>query len=235
MRAFVLDLDTRAGASDITPRNRLAGRRDLDLNRPALCHIVIRGDAVIDRYGADLVPVITLNIRITRSLRCPIVAPINVVLDRHVGRSIFHRDVDAMRLPVIDALESLGRHVFELCARDGPACKRRARIVAHTLDIEQVVRVIGIGAGGIDRTHRAIRRVTINLVVTILDEIRPAMSVVVVDLNRETRRNLLTRPRVRTNCLTIDLGVFSAIIEFKRDPADIAQIKRLNLELASKR
>lgn len=74
MRTLVLDLDTRAFASDITPRNRLPGRRDLDFNRPALCHIVFRGDAVIDRYGADLALTVTLNVRIALRLRCPAVA-----------------------------------------------------------------------------------------------------------------------------------------------------------------
>ena len=170
MRTLVLDFDTRAVASDITPRNRLAGGRNLDFNRPALCHIVFRGDAVIDRYGENLALAIALNVRIARSLRRPFVALINAVLNLHVVRGLRHRDVDAMRLPVIDAFESLCCHVLELRARNGPVCTYRARVVAHTLDIELVVRAIGIGAGRIDRAHRAIRRIAINLVVAALDK-----------------------------------------------------------------
>lgn len=61
------------------------------------------------------------------------------------------------------------------------------------------------------------------------------MSVVVVDLNREARRDRLARPRVRTDFLAIDRGVCSVVIEFKREPADLAQLQRPNLELASER
>ena len=171
MRTLVLDLDTCAFASDITPRNSsLLGRPDLDFNRPTLCHIAFRGDAVIDRYGENLALAIALNVRIARSLRRPFVALINAVLNLHVGRGARHRDVDSMRLPIIVALESLCRHVLELRASNGPVCTCRARVVAHALDIELVVRVIGIGAGRIDRAHRAIRGITINLVVAALDE-----------------------------------------------------------------
>ena len=228
MRTFVLDLDTRAVASDITPRNRLAGRRNLDFSPPALCHIVFRGDTVIDRYGANLALALAsaLNVRVARSLRRPLVALIHTVLNLHVGRSIIHRDADAMRPPVIDAHESLGRHVLELRARDGPACKRRARIVAHTLNIEQVVRIIRIGTGRIDCAHRAIRGIAINLVVATLHEGRPILSAVVVNLNSKTGRDSVSCPRVRTNRLAVDHGVCSVVIKLERESADLTQIKR---------
>ena len=136
MRTSVIDLNARTFASDITPRDRLAGRRNSDFNPSALCHIVFRSDAVIDPYGVNLALASALNVRIALRLRCPAFALIIAVLNHHVIRSFIHRDFDAMRLPVIATFESLCRHVLELCARNGPVCICRARVIAHALNTD---------------------------------------------------------------------------------------------------